>query len=624
VTAQVRSLLIILALLAVHAAHARSLSDIEAATLNGCKTGRVQREAATALAARLGRALDTDAATAVVRSGCGPAIQAFATAFRDMRSHQPGLVQSDVDSMVLRVADEPAFFEVDESFEARVTFLVQVLGSQGSSPYQSPQLYQRLYDSVKRKFLESPTSLGPTFNGHWAAPDGLLINNAVPGIEPRVAALLPLMYSACQAKYLARLFQERHYVPALDPLRALYLRTPLSADACDWQIIPYMASLDQAATTEALLMRLHWLFDQPAGKDRDRQIMAAAEAFSDGPVASLVSHASLEADVREHLQNPELLHPGERFFDRMEDIAARSNEFTPANLSYWINAGSVSMVRRSIEHGVDVNADPPMGLRAPLVRKTALAQAIGMGNLELVKLLVDAGADVNGRWPRSANGTGVAQYDRPPLSYAVCALPQADSGAPDQSTAIVSLLLAHGAQVAELSTGGITALHLAAQCGNTATLDTLVAAGADINGRTAGTSTDSAYPTPLHFAAKSHRPANVIYLLDHHAQINARSVDGATPLWWAVEAADPTVVKLLLDRGANVHLAAHKDIVGDITPIVLAHELPGRSGEGRDPKEQQIEDLLRSRGAFLNPITLAKHKLIAAMFAAAAASGGMN
>jgi ankyrin repeat protein len=622
--AHVRSLLIMLAMLGVHAAHARALSDRDTATLDACKTGAVQREAAAALAAKLGKELNTAAATAVVRSGCAPAIQGFSMAFRDMRSRQPGLAQSDVDSMVLRVIQDPAFFEVDESFRARESFLVDVLGSQGSPLYQSPELYQRLYDSVKRKFLESPTSLGPTFNGHWAAPDGLLINTAVPSVEPRVAALLPLMYSACQAKYLGRLFQEHHYVAAFAPLRALYLRTPLVSDACDWQIGPYMASLDQPATTEALLMRLHWLFDQPAGPDRDRQIMAAAETFSDGPVADLVNHASLEAQVREHLQNPLLLRRGERFFDRMEDIAARSDEFTPENLSYWIGAGSVSMVRRSIEHGVDVNADAPMGPRAPLVRKTALAQAIDTGNLELVTLLVNAGADVNGRWPRSANGTGMAQNDRPPLSYAVCAVPKPDSGAPDQSTAIVALLLAHGARVRELSVGSITALHLAAQCGNTATLDALVAAGADINGRAAGTRNDSAYPTPLHFAAKSHRPGNVMFLLDHHAQINARSSDGATPLWWAVEAADPVVVKLLLDRGADVHLAAHNDIVGDITPIVLAHELPDRVGEGRNSKGPEIEALLRSRGAFLNPITLAKHKLIAALFAAAAASGGMN
>jgi ankyrin repeat protein len=622
-TARLRSLLIMLAFLSIRAAHARTLSDVEIATLNSCKIAGTQREAAAALATKLGKELNTDAATAVVHSGCQVTIGAFSSTFRDARSHQSGLAQSDVDSMVLRVIKDPAFFEVDSSYQAREIFLTEVLGSQNSPPYHSLELYQRFYDSVKRKLVESPTTLGPTFNGHWSAPDGLLIRTGVPDVEKPVAALLPLMYSACQARYLARLFQDRHYALAFDPLRALYLRTPLGSDACDWQITQYMASLDQRDTTDAILQRLRWLFEQPEGKDRDRQIMAAADAFSYMPAAAQIEHASLEGDVRQHLQDPALLHYGQRFFDHMEDIAARSVEFTPANLSYWIAAGSIPMVRQSIEHGVDVNADPPLS-EAPMVRKTALSQAIDTGKLEVVKLMVDAGADVNGRWPRSTNGSTLMRYDRPPLSYAVCALPKPGSTDIDESTAIVSLLLAHGARVDELNAEGITALHLAAQCANTATLAALVAAGADVNGRTTAKPNDTAYPTPLHYAARSHRPENVAYLLDQHARINARCADGSTPLWWAVAAADKDVVKLLIDRGADVHLAAHEDLLGDITPIVLAHELPGRNGEPRDPRGQEIEALLRSRGAILNPLTIAKHKLIATILRAAAANGGMN
>jgi len=160
-------------------------------------------------------------------------------------------------------------------------------------------------------------------------------------------------------------------------------------------------------------------------------------------------------------------------------------------------------------------------------------------------------------------------------------------------------------------------------CAHPTTLEALLAAGADVDAHTVAPPNGLAYPTPLHYAAKSHRPENVICLLDHHAEVNARS-SGATPLFRAVEAADPAVVKVLLDRGADVHLAAHLDRVGDVTPIVLAHELPNRNGTGRDPKGQEIEDLLKSRGAFLNPITIAEHKLIAAMLGFAASHGGMN
>src|SRR5579864_1932175 len=163
-TARLKSLLIMLAFLSIQAVHARALSDVEIATLNSCKIAGAPREAAAALATKLGKELNTDAATAVVHSGCQVTIAAFSSTFRDVRSHQSGLAQSDVDSMVLRVIKDPGFFEVDDSYQAREIFLIQVLGSQNSPPYHSPELYQRFYDSVKRKLVESPTTLGPTFN----------------------------------------------------------------------------------------------------------------------------------------------------------------------------------------------------------------------------------------------------------------------------------------------------------------------------------------------------------------------------------------------------------------------------------------------------------------------------
>jgi len=60
--------------------------------------------------------------------------------------------------------------------------------------------------------------------------------------------------------------------------------------------------------------------------------------------------------------------------------------------------------------------------------------------------------------------------------------------------------------------------------------------------------------TPLMHAAALGSLDTVRLLLDHGANINARSAAGATPLMWA--AADPAKVQLLVERGADVKAAS--------------------------------------------------------------------
>jgi hypothetical protein len=68
-------------------------------------------------------------------------------------------------------------------------------------------------------------------------------------------------------------------------------------------------------------------------------------------------------------------------------------------------------------------------------------------------------------------------------------------------------------------------------------------------------------------------------------------------LCWAVAAGDMETVKLLLDRSANVSLATD----GDVTPVFMAHELLGPDGKP-DPRGKQIQAMLQSHGAYLNPL----------------------
>jgi ankyrin repeat protein len=254
------------------------------------------------------------------------------------------------------------------------------------------------------------------------------------------------------------------------------------------------------------------------------------------------------------------------------------------------------MVRQSVAQGVDVNVVGPHG-------ETALLEAIGEGRADIVQALVEAGADVN--YVQSAVGHPA------PLRSALCARPIRNPGDVDESAAIVGLLLTHGARVHDSASLGITALQQAAGCGNTATLAALLAAGADVSDG------DSPGPlfgfgTPLHYAARANRPENVAFLLDHKANINARTAKGATPLCWAVAAADVEAVRLLLNRGADVNLA----VDGDVTPVFMAHEMGGMDVQ-RSTQGKEMEALLKSHGAFLNPITVAKYKLLTAIGATA-------
>jgi len=60
--------------------------------------------------------------------------------------------------------------------------------------------------------------------------------------------------------------------------------------------------------------------------------------------------------------------------------------------------------------------------------------------------------------------------------------------------------------------------------------------------------------TPLHYAASHsgpNAPAMVRLLLEHHAFIDASSPNGTTPLMMATQYGHPTVVKILLEEGAD-------------------------------------------------------------------------
>lgn len=164
---------------------------------------------------------------------------------------------------------------------------------------------------------------------------------------------------------------------------------------------------------------------------------------------------------------------------------------------------------RGVPHNVEVflrrGADPNLRLLygTPLVGLCA-----GSGRLEVVRLLLDAGADVNAAYP----------------STGLNALLNASS---DGNAALAGLLLERGANPESRIRGGATSLMLAARNGHDEVLRLLLAGGANIN------AINERGATALMLAVIHDHTDTVRTLLTWGADVTARSVSGRTALDFA-------------------------------------------------------------------------------------------
>ncbi|OGB93127.1 MAG: hypothetical protein A3H39_16440 [candidate division NC10 bacterium RIFCSPLOWO2_02_FULL_66_22] len=110
---------------------------------------------------------------------------------------------------------------------------------------------------------------------------------------------------------------------------------------------------------------------------------------------------------------------------------------------------------------------------------------------------------------------------------------------------MVSLLLKSGADVDASNKYG-TPLTVACGEGNLAVIKLLIAAGANVNHRSAFSG-----DTPLHYACGSDSADAARMLLDHGADVNAANHSAETPLFEACKSR-LDIVKLLVERGADI------------------------------------------------------------------------
>ena len=209
-------------------------------------------------------------------------------------------------------------------------------------------------------------------------------------------------------------------------------------------------------------------------------------------------------------------------------MALQSVEFVQAS-----HQGDLSKVKQLLESGVDPNSADEHGMGPlltfhPELIEYLLSQGADpnvqtnesgapvlsglafMNKAECVRLLLDAGADPNGG--RSSTG-------ETPL-HAVL------TKAHEDRSEVVKLLLDHGADPnrqtvpneptgcfwRDTRTRGETPLHRAAAFGNVATIELLIAAGADKQLK------DAHGDTPLAWASWHLRPGRILYLLSYDDQ----------------------------------------------------------------------------------------------------------
>lgn len=586
-------------------AHARALTQTEVATLRAVNSDLLACRPAKELAGTLGKQQNLDALPLLLELRRPELMQEFVEGYRSVvpttTPPPPGL-----EELALKLARDPSFAQDEGSWDTRRGFF-ELLGH----AYRSRELFDLFYASVEREL---------TFSRHWHGAilpfaqrslGGSPITSGVAGIDEQIAALLPLFDNACAANGYIQFLQKDHYLPATGRLIALYQRTGVTQPLCADDVTAALASFHTQSATQGIVARIHWLLDQPEPDDgggpfaqlvdRDAEIVTAISALGDQPVEAQADLGALEAEAAARPATPAFRNRLSSLFSVQDEHARMARSFDARGLVFF--SDEPYMVRSLLLHHADAN-----GLSGPEVvdghtlpgGETPLVAAACKGNFEVVRMLLEAGADVN-----RPNAEGTL-----PIEMGSDLRENLPGNSRDDSYAeIAQYLLAHGAQVNAVDrVWGYTALDVAAATGRVKVIDVLLAHGAHIdepkrrailsyNGSPDRSDWQAGW-TPLLFAVDLSQEAAAARLLDRGANINARTEDGTTALLMAVTGSKTSIIHLLVKRGADVHLAAR----GFITPIIAAHEKGDR----------ETEALLRSKGAVLNPIGLAEVAMLRA------------
>ena len=214
--------------------------------------------------------------------------------------------------------------------------------------------------------------------------------------------------------------------------------------------------------------------------------------------------------------------------------------------------GDIELVRSLLDKGIGVDS------RDDSIEKTALQYAAISGHRDIVDLLLAKGAETD---------AGAFQMGTP-LQYA-CR---------EGHEEIVELLIAHGADVNTRNDNGETSLDIALKNDRRDITDVLVAHGAEIatiyiavqigdldrvkaflQQDTAINATDDKGHTALHMAAMSESREIAEYLIEKGADVEAKNNNGYTPFYEAIWNSDANMVGLLVTNGVDVNYTPERD-----------------------------------------------------------------
>ncbi|KAJ7759531.1 ankyrin repeat-containing domain protein [Mycena metata] len=248
--------------------------------------------------------------------------------------------------------------------------------------------------------------------------------------------------------------------------------------------------------------------------------------------------------------------------DNENHVPAETEGTAAANVNDLFVAsqnGHLDVVKFLIEHGADVNAENEDGC-------TSLYLASRNGRLEVVKFLIEHGANINASDNDGYTSLSIASANGHLDVVKFLIEHGADINAKDQDGHLTSLyvasanghldvvkfLIEHGANIGASNKDGWTSLYLASTYGRLKVVKFLIEHGADIN------ASDKGGYTSLYVASANGHLEVVKFLIEHGADINAKTWDGYTSLAIASLNGHLDVVKFLIEHGADVN-AKDKD-----------------------------------------------------------------